>query len=249
MNSPSFSRYLHTYCFNAEQRPVLKKISQSTVLKAKLCSGTCQVRCSSGWPDWANFRLPSGCFHWAVFWELQKLPKFLQNLWATLSGGAIYCTYFGKNWVGLHFGRIFSRTQLVTLMLVLTTCKKNYSNETTSFASSGAELCFKNRPRSSWRFSGSRHGWACATRRGAPRSPPTGSADDVRRGGTAPTTTTEKRFRIRRLPAQARPLQGMTEKDGPSLEWYLHSPTDFELRDARRDMWKNRTRHERIAYP
>jgi hypothetical protein len=57
--------------------------------------GTCR-----GWPELENFRQLSDCLLGQFFWKVPIFGQFFprQTLWKKT-----LCTYFDKNWVGIHF--------------------------------------------------------------------------------------------------------------------------------------------------
>jgi hypothetical protein len=63
---------------------------------------------STGRPDWANFRIWGDCVLFA-FKKITELDKTLGILFSKVK--------FVKNWIGLHFGRFFSQTHLVALLI------------------------------------------------------------------------------------------------------------------------------------
>jgi hypothetical protein len=70
----------------------------------------------SGWPDLANFRLLGDCFLWVVF-VVQIFGLFFSH------EKELFINFYRK-WVGLHFGRFFSQTHLVTLPAIVFTSGK-----------------------------------------------------------------------------------------------------------------------------
>jgi hypothetical protein len=70
------------------------------------------ARPGTGWPDWANFCPLGDCL---------LLGQFLENcrrslhFWAAFVLGKVYGLNLTKKLVGLHFGRFFLKTRLVTL--------------------------------------------------------------------------------------------------------------------------------------
>jgi hypothetical protein len=60
-----------------------------------------QAYIQAGWPDWANFRLSSGCLLWVFLRIWQKSLKIMAYFIPMYQ----ICIYFNKKLVGLHFGR------------------------------------------------------------------------------------------------------------------------------------------------
>jgi hypothetical protein len=59
-----------------------------------------------GWPDGAHFLLLDDCLLWAVLWLWRKKTKIWPIFFHFL--GYVHSN-FGKKWVGIHFGRYFSK--------------------------------------------------------------------------------------------------------------------------------------------
>jgi hypothetical protein len=68
----------------------------------------------SGWPDWANFRAMGDCLLWQVF--LKKIAEVTHIVWILFS--QLRLINFWQKIIGLHFGRSFSQTHLVTLFTI-----------------------------------------------------------------------------------------------------------------------------------
>jgi hypothetical protein len=62
----------------------------------------------SRWPDSAKFRAVGIFFTWCTFLNEKSSPKFCESFFPGKMNSLM-------KWVGLHFGRFFSQTRLVTL--------------------------------------------------------------------------------------------------------------------------------------
>jgi hypothetical protein len=89
-----------------DKKTAIRLRSQGPLFRGSRCKKIIDTRIKRAvCPEWANFRPLDDCFLWTVSCKVQKLLAFLGHSFPQLR---LYIN-FGREWIGLHFGRIFHK--------------------------------------------------------------------------------------------------------------------------------------------